>query len=86
VTADIATITRGDGSVQVTVNDMPIYYWANDAAAGDAGGGGHSLGSVWWLLNAEGNAIRQLAQAEEATPTPTPMPVPTAAPVVDDGY
>jgi len=43
VTADIATITRGDGSVQVTVNDMPIYYWANDAAAGDAGGGGTHL-------------------------------------------
>lgn len=83
VTGTLGTITRGDGSVQVTVNDMPVYYWANDAAAGDAGG--HSLGSVWWLLNAEGNAIRQLVDSS-TTPTPTPMPVPTAAPVVDDGY
>jgi predicted lipoprotein with Yx(FWY)xxD motif len=83
VTGTLGTITRGDGSVQVTVNDMPVYYWANDAAAGDAGG--HSLGSVWWLLNAEGNAIRQLVEAD-ATPTATPMPVATAAPVVDDGY
>ena len=83
VTGTLGTITRGDGSVQVTVNDMPVYYWANDAAAGDAGG--HSLGSVWWLLNAEGNAVRQLAEAA-ATPTPTPMPEATAVPVVDDGY
>jgi len=83
VTGTLGTITRGDGSLQVTVNDMPVYYWVNDAVAGDAGG--HSLGSVWWLLNAEGNAIRQMAEAA-ATPTPTPVPVGTAVTVVDDGY
>jgi len=85
VTGTLGTITRGDGSVQVTVNDMPVYYWANDAAAGDAGG--HSLGSVWWLLNAEGNAIRQMAEASQIqTPTPTTVPVATAVPVVGSGY
>ena len=85
VTGTLGTITRGDGSTQVTVNDMPVYYWANDAAAGDAGG--HSLGSVWWLLNTEGNAIRQMAEASPMqTPTPTPVPVGTTVPVVDDGY
>jgi predicted lipoprotein with Yx(FWY)xxD motif len=56
VTATLGTITRDDGSVQVTVNEMPVYYWVNDASAGDAGG--QALGGVWWVLDADGNAIR----------------------------
>jgi predicted lipoprotein with Yx(FWY)xxD motif len=56
VTASLGTITRDDGAVQVTVNEMPVYYWASDASEGDTGG--QAVGEVWWLLDAAGDAIR----------------------------
>lgn len=56
VTAAVGTITRDDGTMQVTVDEMPVYYWVNDAVPGDAGG--QSLGGVWWVLDVAGSAIR----------------------------
>lgn len=47
----LGTITRDDGSLQVTYNDMPLYYWAKDAAMGDATGQG--VGDVWWVVKPE---------------------------------
>jgi predicted lipoprotein with Yx(FWY)xxD motif len=38
VTGELATITRDDGSVQVTYNGKPLYRFVNDAAPGDANG------------------------------------------------
>lgn len=43
----LATITRDDGSLQVTYNGMPLYFYKDDAAAGDANGQG--LGGVWFV-------------------------------------
>ena len=38
-TGTLATITRSDtGAVQLTYNGMPLYFFAQDAAAGDASG------------------------------------------------
>jgi predicted lipoprotein with Yx(FWY)xxD motif len=47
VTGDIGVTARTDGSVQVTYNDMPLYYFANDSAPGDATGDG--VGDVWHI-------------------------------------
>lgn len=47
-----ATITRADGSSQVTYNDAALYYYAGDAAAGDVNGQG--LGGVWFVASPEG--------------------------------
>ena len=47
VTGDIGVSARTDGTVQVTYNDMPLYYFANDAAPGDATGDG--VGDVWHI-------------------------------------
>jgi predicted lipoprotein with Yx(FWY)xxD motif len=44
---EIATIERADGSLQVTYNGMPLYYWKDDKAAGDTLGQG--LGDVWFV-------------------------------------
>ena len=38
VTGKLATITRDDGTTQVTYNGLPLYFFANDHAPGDANG------------------------------------------------
>jgi predicted lipoprotein with Yx(FWY)xxD motif len=38
VTGKLGTITRDDGTTQVTYNGLPLYFFANDKAPGDANG------------------------------------------------
>ena len=38
VTGKLATITRDDGTVQVTYNGLPLYFFSGDKKAGDANG------------------------------------------------
>ena len=45
---EVGTTERTDGTVQVTFNGMPLYYWAQDAAPGDSTGQG--VGDVWWVV------------------------------------
>ncbi len=52
VTGTLGTITRPDGSVQVTYNGAPLYYYATDAAAGDATGQG--VGGIWFIASPSG--------------------------------
>jgi predicted lipoprotein with Yx(FWY)xxD motif len=40
VTRTFATLTRTDGSMQVTYNGLPLYYWMQDTKAGDMTGQG----------------------------------------------
>jgi predicted lipoprotein with Yx(FWY)xxD motif len=47
VTGEIGTITRDDGSTQVTYNDKPLYYFSGDSAAGDSNGDG--VGGIWHI-------------------------------------
>jgi predicted lipoprotein with Yx(FWY)xxD motif len=44
----LGTITRKDGSLQVTYNGIALYYWAKDKQAGDTTG--HRVGKVWWVV------------------------------------
>jgi predicted lipoprotein with Yx(FWY)xxD motif len=48
VTGTIATFARTDGSMQVSYNGAPLYYFAGDAAAGDTNGNGLANGA--WTL------------------------------------
>jgi predicted lipoprotein with Yx(FWY)xxD motif len=48
ITGELATLTRDDGSLQVTYNGMPLYYWTDDAAPGMTAGQG--LGDVWFVV------------------------------------
>ncbi len=47
VTGTLATISRPDGTTQVTYGGMPLYYFAADAKAGDVAGQG--IGNVWYV-------------------------------------
>lgn len=48
---ELGTIKRADGSLQVTYNGWPLYYWKDDKAVGDATGEG--VGDVWYTLSPE---------------------------------
>jgi superoxide dismutase, Cu-Zn family len=53
----LGTIERQDGSLQVTYNDWPLYYFINDAEPGDVSGQG--VGEAWYLVSLEGEAIEE---------------------------
>jgi predicted lipoprotein with Yx(FWY)xxD motif len=55
VAAELGTFERDDGTVQLTVNGFPAYYFAGDQAAGDTNGQGVS--DVWWVFGADGEPI-----------------------------
>ena len=38
LTGTLGTITRDDGTIQVTYNGMPLYHYSGDSAPGDANG------------------------------------------------
>lgn len=52
----LATATHPSGTTQVTYDGWPLYYFANDQAAGDTNGQG--LNDVWFVLGPDGEPIR----------------------------
>ncbi len=59
----LGTTTRTDGSVQVTYNSWPLYYYQKDKAAGDVTG--QDVGSVWFVISPSGDKVKS-AHATEA--------------------
>jgi predicted lipoprotein with Yx(FWY)xxD motif len=56
----LGTITRDDGSTQVTYNGWPLYLYAFDTAPGDANGQGlDEFGGIWYLVSPTGEAVLQ---------------------------
>lgn len=54
----LATITRSDGSKQVTYAGHPLYYYSKDTSPGDTNGQGNDdLGPKWWLVSPDGKSI-----------------------------
>lgn len=59
VTGKVGTIATPDGKKQLTVNGMPVYYFAKDKVAGDILGQG--ISSVWYLVAPSGEMITAAA-------------------------
>jgi predicted lipoprotein with Yx(FWY)xxD motif len=54
----IGTITRSDGSTQITYNGYPLYKYAGDAAPGATNGQGlNQFGALWFLLQPSGQPL-----------------------------
>jgi predicted lipoprotein with Yx(FWY)xxD motif len=54
----LGTITRPDGTRQVTYNGHPLYYFTADAAGGTAHGEGvKAFGAEWYVVAASGSKI-----------------------------
>ncbi len=51
----LGTLTRDDGTTQVTYADLPLYRFASDMAPGDTAGQG--VNDVWFLVAADGTAL-----------------------------
>jgi predicted lipoprotein with Yx(FWY)xxD motif len=54
VSGELGTITRDDGTLQVTIADKPLYLFAGDSQAGDLSG--HQVGGVWFAVAPDGAA------------------------------
>jgi len=52
VTGTVGTLKRADGSMQVTYDNLPVYYFSGDSAAGDVKGQG--IGGVWYVVTPAG--------------------------------
>jgi predicted lipoprotein with Yx(FWY)xxD motif len=56
--ADLGTVTRSDGTKQVTYSGHPLYYFAGDSGPGQTNGqGSDSFGAKWWLIAPAGAKI-----------------------------
>lgn len=62
----LGTIERPDGTTQATYAGHPLYLYAPDAEPGDVLGQG--VGEVWWVLDADGAAVRETAPAATSGP------------------
>ena len=51
----VGTAKLADGTLIVTYNGMPLYYWFKDTKPGDTLGQG--VGSVWYVVNPDGEAV-----------------------------
>ena len=72
VTGTLGTITRADGSMQVTLGGHPLYYFAGDKAAGDVNGQG--LNDVWYVAGPDGAGVGMGGAAASDGPKVTPCP------------
>jgi predicted lipoprotein with Yx(FWY)xxD motif len=61
VTGTIATIARPDGTTQVAINGVPLYYFKGDSAAGDTNGQG--VQGVWFLVTPSGTPLNAAPSA-----------------------
>jgi predicted lipoprotein with Yx(FWY)xxD motif len=62
----IGTVTRKDGTKQVTINGWPMYTYAKDAAPGDFNGQG--MGGTWFAATPEGKKAQGTAPAGSQAP------------------
>ncbi len=60
----LGTTKRTDGTMQVTYNGWPLYYYVKDMKAGDVIG--QDVGQVWYVISPSG---------EQVMPQAAPMPV-----------
>ena len=68
VAAELGTITRSDGSKQVTYLGRPLYYYAGDSGPGmTSGNGSDQFGAKWWLISPSGGQVGASTSANSAS-------------------
>ena len=78
--SDLGTITRSDGTKQVTYDGHPLYYFSGDSGPGTASGqGSDGFGAKWWLVAPSGSDVTAsvtsfTASGSAAAPAATTKP------------
>ncbi len=63
----LGTISRADGTPQVTYNGHPLYYFVKDQAAGDVNGQGiDKFGGIWYVVSPAGDALKASAASGDS--------------------
>ena len=79
--SDLGTITRSDGTKQVTYDGHPLYYFVGDSAAGQTNGqASDNFGAKWWLVASTGAEITASSDTAAAAPAAAPAPANAPAP------
>ena len=56
----LSTTTRREGTLEVTYNGHPLYYFVSDKQAGDTTGQAiSSFGAVWYVVSAAGSKVEK---------------------------
>ena len=77
--ADPGTITRSDGTKQVTYLGHPLYFFAGDSGPGQTNGqGSDSFGAKWWLVAPAGTKITVADSAAAAANSAAKAPASTS--------
>lgn len=64
----VKTTKRSDGSLQVTFNGHPLYYFEGDKAAGDVTGQGvDAFGAKWYVLDSSGKQVTAPASSSSSS-------------------
>ena len=63
VTGELGTIERDDGTLQVTIEGVPLYLYAADGEPGDLSG--HQVGGVWFAVAPDGAAAGEEAGQDD---------------------
>jgi predicted lipoprotein with Yx(FWY)xxD motif len=74
----LGTITRDDGTEQLTYAGWPLYTYVNDLENGDVMGNG--MDNTWYLISPEGERLEATAGAGTNDPSATNGPAATATP------
>jgi len=81
--SDLGTITRSDGTKQVTYDGHPLYFFVGDSAAGQTNGqGSDNFGAKWWLVASSGakiTATDTAAAAAANAPAPAAQSTPASS-------
>jgi predicted lipoprotein with Yx(FWY)xxD motif len=91
--SELGTITRSDGTKQVTYDGHPLYFFAGDSGPGTATGqGSDNFGAKWWLVAPNGSDVTAAvssftAGASGAAPASTPSaPAPSHSSSAGGGW
>lgn len=81
--SDLGTITRSNGTKQVTYDGHPLYFFAGDSGPGMASGQGNDgFGAKWWLVSPSGSditaAVSSFTKSGSGT-SPAPAATPTSS-------
>jgi predicted lipoprotein with Yx(FWY)xxD motif len=83
----LGTITRSDGTKQVTYDQHPLYYYAGDSGAGMASGqGSDNFGAKWWLVSPSGSDVTASVSSFTVSSGGSAPAAPASTKAVGGGY